>query len=164
MSDVSNKRVLEYDTPVPVPPSPPFIVNTTADTGDTSPDGVCDDGAGNCTLREAIQEANASVDLNNIHFSIGSGSQTIALGGSFTDLATLPTITSPVIIDGTTQPGYAASPLVELDAAAVPRCPTYAFTCPAILPVTAGGSTVRGLAIRNETIGHSTSQAIPSET
>ena len=37
-----------------------FTVDSTADTVDASPgNGVCDDGSGNCTLRAAIQEANA---------------------------------------------------------------------------------------------------------
>jgi CSLREA domain-containing protein len=31
-----------------------FTINSTADTGDATPDGTCD----TCTLREAIQEAN----------------------------------------------------------------------------------------------------------
>jgi CSLREA domain-containing protein len=38
-----------------------FVVTTTADGADPNPgDGVCDDGAGECTLRAAIQTANAS--------------------------------------------------------------------------------------------------------
>src|SRR5581483_8003737 len=37
-----------------------FTVNSLADAGDATPgDGVCNDGTGNCTLRAAIQEANA---------------------------------------------------------------------------------------------------------
>lgn len=43
-------------TPTPVAS---FEVNSVADAVDVSPgDGVCDDGAGNCTLRAAIMEAN----------------------------------------------------------------------------------------------------------
>ena len=41
-------------------PTAAFIVDTTVDAADANPgDGVCDDGAGNCTLRAAIMEANA---------------------------------------------------------------------------------------------------------
>jgi CSLREA domain-containing protein len=37
-----------------------FVVTTTADTSDANPgDGVCDDGTGECSLRAAVQEANA---------------------------------------------------------------------------------------------------------
>jgi CSLREA domain-containing protein len=37
-----------------------YTVDSTADAADPTPgDGVCDDGAGNCTLRAAIQTANA---------------------------------------------------------------------------------------------------------
>ncbi|HEY0070636.1 MAG TPA: CSLREA domain-containing protein, partial [Chloroflexia bacterium] len=39
-----------------------FVVNSTADTGDASTDGICGEPGGStiCTLREAIQEANAT--------------------------------------------------------------------------------------------------------
>lgn len=62
-----------------------FVVNTTADTDD----GTCD--AANCTLREAINEANKNVGADAITFSI---SGTIALG------STLPTIADELTIDG----------------------------------------------------------------
>ncbi len=39
-----------------------FTVNSTIDAVDANPgDGSCDDGAGNCTLRAAIMEANTLV-------------------------------------------------------------------------------------------------------
>lgn len=34
-----------------------FTVNSTCDTGDGTPDGICNDGSGNCCLREALDEA-----------------------------------------------------------------------------------------------------------
>ena len=80
-----------------------FTVNSTADTDD----GVCN--ASNCTLREAIEAANAAPGADVIHFSIGSGAKTIAL------LSPLPTITDPVTLDATTQPGYSGTPLIDLD-------------------------------------------------
>src|SRR5208283_3848799 len=52
----------------------------------------------------------------------------------------LPTITDPVMIDGTTQPGYATTPLIEIEGSLL------AANTDGLL-ITAGGSTVRGLAI-----------------
>ncbi len=48
-----------------------FTVNSTGDGGDINPgDGVCDDGTGDCTLRAALMEANASAGKNEIAFDI----------------------------------------------------------------------------------------------
>jgi uncharacterized repeat protein (TIGR01451 family) len=67
-----------------------------------------DDGAG--SLRLAVQCANANPGLDTITFNIsGADVHTIA------PLSVLPTITDPVIIDGTTQPGFAGLPLIELN-------------------------------------------------
>src|SRR2546421_4176848 len=52
----------------------------------------------------------------------------------------LPTVTDPVIIDATTQPGYAGSPLIELNGL---QAGSSAFG----FQVTAGSSTIRGFAI-----------------
>jgi uncharacterized repeat protein (TIGR01451 family) len=83
-----------------------FTVGSTADTADAIGDGVCADLAGNCTLRAAIAESNASAgSKDTIAFT---GPLSIALGSE------LPTITDPVDIDGTLQPGCAGSPIVEL--------------------------------------------------
>jgi uncharacterized repeat protein (TIGR01451 family) len=61
------------------------------------------------SLRTAINQANAAPG-STIDFQIpGSGVQTIAL------TAALPMITQPMTIDATSQPGYAGSPLVELN-------------------------------------------------
>ena len=78
-----------------------IIVNSTADAIDVNPgDGICDDGAGNCTLRAAIEEANALLGTDTIAFNIlGEGPHTIQ------PTSALPTITGPVGIDGYTQPG-----------------------------------------------------------
>jgi CSLREA domain-containing protein len=74
-----------------------FIVNNTADPGD----GNCT--ASGCTLREAINEANAFPGKDAIHFDIpGGGVKTIEPDSK------LPRITDEVTIDGYTQPG--ASP------------------------------------------------------
>src|ERR671916_425382 len=74
-----------------------FIVNNTADPGD----GNCT--ASGCTLREAMNEANAFPGKAAIHFDIpGGGVKTISPNSR------LPEITDEVTIDGYTQPG--ASP------------------------------------------------------
>ncbi len=53
-----------------------FVVNSAADDDD----GSCDVGPGDCTLREAINAANALSDADTINFSIGTGAQTITPG------------------------------------------------------------------------------------
>jgi titin len=65
-----------------------------------------DSGPG--TLRQAILNSNANPGTNTITF---------ALKGSATIMPTLslPTVKGPVVIDGTSQPGYAGHPLVVLD-------------------------------------------------
>ena len=90
-----------------------FTVNSTADADDPTPDGTCDSNPGPgvvCTLREALREANALAGTDTIDFNIPPGGpQTIAPASA------LPSITSPVIINGTTQPGYVSAPIIELD-------------------------------------------------
>jgi CSLREA domain-containing protein len=61
-------RATARPTPTPLPPG--FIVDSTADVVDANPgDGICDDGSGNCTLRAAIMEANASPGADTINLS-----------------------------------------------------------------------------------------------
>jgi trimeric autotransporter adhesin len=70
-----------------------FTVNSTADTGDTTPDGTCN----TCTLREAIQEANFVSGADTINFAIpGAGPHTIH------PIPELPDIEDPLTIDGYT--------------------------------------------------------------
>ena len=59
----------------------------------------------------------------------------------------LPTITDPVIIDGTTQPGFAGKPIVELNGAGALPIPPRAASDVYGLQVTADSSTIRGLII-----------------
>ncbi len=75
-----------------------FSVTTTADSGPGS-------------LRQAILDSDAApAGTNTINFAIpGQGVQTITL------LSPLPAITNPVLIDGFSQPGYAGTPLIELN-------------------------------------------------
>jgi hypothetical protein len=63
-------------------------------------------------LRQAILDANATPGTNEIDFAIaGDGVHTIR------PIAGLPRITRSVTIDGTTQPGFAGSPLIEINGA-----------------------------------------------
>jgi hypothetical protein len=75
-----------------------FTVRNTADSGPGS-------------LRQAILDSNAaSAAINRIDFDIpGPGEPTIA------PASPLPAITHPVLIDGFSQPGYAGTPLIEID-------------------------------------------------
>jgi titin len=97
---------------------------------------MADSGSG--SLRQAITDANASNDPSNtIVFAIpGPGVHTI------TPLSPLPTITNSVTIDGTSQPGYSGTPLIELDG-------TSAGANATGLVLDASNCTVRGLVINS---------------
>ncbi|MFL5796430.1 MAG: NosD domain-containing protein [Actinomycetota bacterium] len=83
-----------------------FTVNSTMD--DTDADG-CEPSPGDCTLREAIEAANATTAKDTIDFDLGSGVPTILVGA--TTASALPEITKPVIIDGSS----GGATRVELD-------------------------------------------------
>ena len=92
-----------------------------------------DSGPG--SLRQAIMDSNSNPPgPNTIDFSIGSGVQTIS------PTFALPLITVPVVLDGTSQPGYSGTPLIELDG-------SQAGSEADGLMISAGRSTVKGLAI-----------------
>jgi uncharacterized repeat protein (TIGR01451 family) len=94
--------------------------------------------AGPNSLRQAILDANAASGLDDIRFSIpGPGPFTII------PQTALPTVSDPVIIDGTTQPGFAGRPIIELNGSAS----NVNFFFASGLTINAPGSTVRGLAI-----------------
>ena len=94
-----------------------WSVNSTADTGDgNAGDGICDTGtiaspSGICTLRAAIQEANATVCVSDtIKFNIplaDTGCDNVTGVCTIPPLSALPVITDTVMIDGYTQPGAA---------------------------------------------------------
>ena len=88
-----------------------FVVTTTNETGAGS-------------LYSAIMSSNSSPGPNGIDFEIGTGGpQTIAL------LQPLPTIVNnQVTIDGTSQPGWAGAPLIELLALGNPSLPALTIT------------------------------------
>ena len=94
---------------------------------------IADSGAG--SLRQTISNANALPGRDQISFSIpGAGVRSITL------FSALPSITDPIVIDGTTQPGYAGTPLIELNGVA-------AGTNAQGLLIFADACVVRGLAI-----------------
>ena len=68
---------------------------------------VNDSGPG--SLRQAMIDANANPGLDTITFNIGSGHQTIK------PQQRLPTVIDPVVIDGTSQPGFSGTPIIEID-------------------------------------------------
>ena len=96
-----------------------------------------DSGVG--SLRQAILDANALAGPHTIDFNIaGAGVQTIALSSA------LPEITQTITLDGTSQPGYAGTPLIELNG-------NSAGPAAHGLAISAGNSLVRGLIINGFT-------------
>ena len=84
-----------------------FTVTLNTDTGALVPG----------ELRWAINTANATPGADVIDFNIApGGAQAIALNPG---LGVLPAITDQVTIDGTTQPGYVATPLITVSGAAL---------------------------------------------
>ena len=129
-----------------------FTVNSTLDLSDLNPgDGFCAATVlGTCTLRGAIEEANAFAGTDTIAFAIsGAGVKTIA------PLTNYQAISEPLIIDGWTQGGvgYTGSPLIELDGVNSFTVVPPATILPNTILITAGNSTVRGLIIHNFTNG-----------
>src|SRR5262249_29592152 len=87
------------------------------------------------SLRWALEQVNSEPGGSTIEFRIpGSGAVWIRLN------APLPVITKPVAIDGTTQTGYESAPLVVVDGSGLASGSSG-------LIISAGGSSVRGLAI-----------------
>ncbi|HEY6045085.1 MAG TPA: NF038122 family metalloprotease, partial [Pyrinomonadaceae bacterium] len=76
-------------TPVPCPNqfSGIFTVNSDADLGDAAQgDGICQASNGLCTLRAAIQEANALVSCFTININLGGVSGPISLASALPDI------------------------------------------------------------------------------
>jgi len=74
-----------------------LTVTTTADSGPGS-------------LRQAILDANSGAGADTIEFNISGGGPYV-----ITPLPPgLPALTGPTTVDGTTQPGYAGSPIIEI--------------------------------------------------
>lgn len=115
----------------------------TVDTTDGAYDGIC--GSAHCSLSDAIWEANANAGKDTIAFNIpGTGPHVIVLPALGTPLPArfIPSVSDAVVIDGTTEPGYAGTPLIEIDG-------NGRFAVLAFSGDETSGSEVRGLAINN---------------
>lgn len=135
-----------------------FVVNSDGDGADASPgNGVCSTGAAivlpttpplvaiECTLRAAIEEANALAGADTVEFS--GYLPTVAGVVEISPASSLPAILSPITIDGYSHPDYAvadpgATPIINLLGGST--APT---THGLVLLPGADGSVVRGLAI-----------------
>jgi FG-GAP-like repeat len=115
-----------------------FMVDTTADSGPGS-------------LRQAIRDANSVPGMTvTIDFAIpGAGLQTIE------PITSLPPITTSVLIDGTSQPGFAGTPLIEVSDGSAGS--------PAGLTIEGSDVTVRGLAIDQFAFDTSTSEILVAQ-
>jgi CSLREA domain-containing protein len=109
-------------TPRPAHASTTFTVNTPYDTKDAdTSDNLCDVATflpgKQCTLRAAIEQANATAGADAIRFNIpdsfGTGVKTIHVGAPSPGNGALPTITDAVTIDGYSQPGSSANTLAK---------------------------------------------------
>lgn len=99
MTDPASTRVVQAAIDPPT-----FVVTVTHDGGDNQlRDGRCDTAAGGCSLRAAIQQANADSGPNRIEFDIaGDGPHTIEIR---TGLPPISDQSGALTIDGYTQPG-----------------------------------------------------------
>ncbi|GEM_PF-2008450 len=126
ISNAQSRRVgseFVRTSPLPATTSSIFTVTTTQDTGSGS-------------LRKAITDANNTAGKDIIQFDIPvSGVST------FRPQSPLPEISDPVIIDGTTQPGYSGMPLIEIDGINAGSALG--------LDISAGNSTIKGLIINH---------------
>ena len=108
--------------------SPTELVTTTADMGPGS-------------LRQAIESADAATNPSDIAFDIPASDPGYSNGvWTVSPDTALPAITEPVILDGTSQPGYAGTPIIVLVG-------TDAGSSASGLILDANGSTIRGLVI-----------------
>ena len=128
-----------------------FVVNSSGDQWDaTAGDGICRTSVNTCTLRAAIQEANAQAGANTINFAIaGTGPFVIQLGSRLPALADK---SGPTTINGYSQSG--ASP--NTTAAPGPDNAVIKIQIAGNGPdgfegvvITSGGNTVKGLALYN---------------
>jgi parallel beta-helix repeat protein len=122
------RRTLEFDCLERRVVLATFTVTNTNDSGSGS-------------LRYAMESAALSPGHDAITFNIGGG------GGAHTIApnAPLPSILDTVLIDATTQPGYAGTPLIELSGASAG--PAHGFH------VLSGGTTIRGFVINRFAFG-----------
>lgn len=135
-----------------------FTVNDNGDAPAVDPNVSCDTAGDVCTLRSAIEAANAQAGADTIEFNIsGAGVHTISPASAF------PSISEQLTIDGSTQPGASCGTLVpaNLPAANTPHtllievdgtaASFYTFN----FDTAANGSVFKGLIVNNPTNGWS---------
>ncbi|MEM7322367.1 MAG: right-handed parallel beta-helix repeat-containing protein, partial [Actinomycetota bacterium] len=128
----------------------PAVVNSSGDGADANPgDSVCDTGGTNsdgeteCTLRAVIEEANAAVLIDTIHFDIPTSDGGHSSGvWTIRPSSALPTISTAITVDGSTQPGWSADPVIALRAD---------LAGSVALTVSAADSAIRSLVIHDQT-------------
>lgn len=108
----------------------------TVNRADDSSDGSCT--VSDCSLRDAILAANATPARDTIAFELDPAQTTIVLS------STLPVVTAPLLIDGSTQPDYRDAPLIEVSGRNLARPARNTPGEPGIV-LAAAGSTVRAL-------------------
>ena len=102
--------VLGLGLPTPSRAATTFVVGSTGDERDAvTADGICLTAATTCTLRAAIEQANALAGADTIKFALAGGPPY-----SIQPATDLPVITTSLMIDGTSQSGYTGTPLIEL--------------------------------------------------
>ena len=115
-----------------------FVVDSTADVGDSAPgDGVCDDGTGACTLRAAIRETNALAGADAIE--VPAGTYVLSIAGISEDSAA----TGDLDVRGDLTITGAGSALTVVDANGIDRV----FECP--LTGTPHAVEISGMTVQN---------------
>ncbi len=120
-----------FEVEDPAQTGPLYTVISVIGTNDDLDDGVC--SFSHCSLREAIQAANARPNgstPDQIQFNLSGSPAVITLNSG------LPAITGPVIVDGSTQPGGSVT-IDGVNAGPGADC----------LTISGGGSTLRGLVV-----------------
>ena len=106
--------------------------------------------SGQGSLREFIENANALSNTGLAQAGMNAGIENsifeIPGAGPFSiqPATVLPTVTDPVVLDGTTQPGWTSAPIIELNGAGAGAGVNG-------ITITAGGSTVQGLVVNRFT-------------
>lgn len=124
---------------------PVLVVNSTGDRGDSNPgDGVCLTSSGKCSLRAAIEEANARSGPDLIRFNIaGGGVKTITIG----ETLVLNDRSGGTSIDGYSQPGASANSSQTASNAAIAIEVTTTSSPDAMFLIESARNTIRGLSI-----------------
>jgi titin len=119
-----------------------FTVNATGDNGDVLVgDGICDASTSTgvqCTLRAAIQESNVDTDTDVVNINLVCRLTCVP---RIRPTSALPVVSQPIVIDGTTQ--ARGRPLLSGELSTVSNG----------LEITAGNSTVKGLAVASFDFG-----------